>query len=306
MIGPNIWAAIDDANDDAGAIAGFVVGDSGVVVIDTFKNEAVAKALLGQIQTITHLPIKFVVNTHYHIDHAVGNRVFSTPGAVIVAHQNVGTWINSENPKFFGDKIKPEEKTFIEHQLGSEVAYDSELSLFLEKRRVDIKFFPGHTLGDSIVSIPDAGVVFCGNRFWRKTLPNLIDATTGTWIRTLSEIPAIPSQGTNAMIFAPGHRGIGDGGAVQDLRQYLEFPERSHSQKTLDSGKTGDDLVAVVLPQLTQTYGSWDFFKNFSRSDILDVAAELKAISEFQFPTRNEVLCWLRFVRAGLRIMRLC
>jgi len=69
LIGPNIWAAIDDAKGDAGANAGFVIGDDGVVVIDTFENEAAAKALLGQIHNLTHLPIKFVVITHYHLDH---------------------------------------------------------------------------------------------------------------------------------------------------------------------------------------------------------------------------------------------
>jgi cyclase len=292
LIGPNIWAAIDDSNGDAGANAGFVVGDSGVVVIDTFENETAAKALLAEIQTITHLPVKFVVNTHYHIDHVAGNRVFSNAGAVIVAHRNVGAWVNSENLKFFGDKIKPEEKVFIEHLLGPEVAYDSELSLLLGTRRVDVKFFPGHTGGDSVVSIPDAGIVFCGDLFWRKTLPNLIDATTTAWLRTLSEIRAIPSpsaaNGPNphAVIFVPGHGGVGDATDVQDFQKYLEFL-RSTTQKALDNDKAGDDLVNAVMPQLTQSYGSWDFFKDFSRSDILDVAAELKGSKRIPTPDKK-------------------
>jgi cyclase len=292
LIGPNIWAAIDDSNGDAGANAGFVVGDSSVVVVDTFENEAAAKALLAEIQTITHLPVKFVVNTHYHIDHVAGNRVFSNAGAVIVAHRNVSTWINYENRKFFGDKIKPEEKVFIEHLLGPEVAYDSDLSLLLGNRRIDVKFFPGHTGGDSVVSIPDAGIVFCGDLFWRKTLPNLIDATTSAWLRTLSEISAIPApsavNGPNphAVIFVPGHGSVGDVADVQDFQKYLEFL-RSTTQKALDNGKAGDDLVKAVMPQLTQSYGSWDFFKDFSRSDILDVAAELKGSKRIPTPDKK-------------------
>src|SRR5260221_1831922 len=76
LIGPNIWAAIDDTKGDAGANAGFVVGDDGVAVIDTFENEAAAKALMKQINALTHLPIKFVINTHYHLDHlTVKNRI---------------------------------------------------------------------------------------------------------------------------------------------------------------------------------------------------------------------------------------
>src|ERR1700722_6163857 len=101
LIGPNIWAAIDDAKGDAGAT---------VAVIYTFENEAAAKAVLGQIHGLTHLPIKFVVNTHYHLDHVAGNRVFAQQGAVIVGHHSVRAWIHTENLKFFGEKIKPDEK----------------------------------------------------------------------------------------------------------------------------------------------------------------------------------------------------
>ncbi len=197
MIGPNIWAAIDDANGDAGANAGFVIGDNGVLVIDTFENEAAAKALLIEIQKLTHLPVKFVVNTHYHVDHVAGNRVFSNAGAVIVAHRNVRGWINTENLKFYGAKIKPEEKVFVENLVGPDVTYETELTLFLGSRRIDVKSFEGHTGGDSVVNIPDAGIVFCGDLFWRKTLPNLIDATTSAWIPTLDEIPALPVQGSD-------------------------------------------------------------------------------------------------------------
>ncbi len=280
LIGPNIWAALDDANGDAGANAGFVVGDSGVLVIDTFENEAAAKALLAEIQKLTHLPVKFVVNTHYHVDHVAGNRVFSNAGAVIVAHRSVRAWINTENLKFFGDKIKPEEKSFVEHLLGPEVAYESELALFLGSRRIDVKFFEGHTGGDSVVSIPDAGVVFCGDLFWRKTLPNLIDATTSAWIASLDDIPSIPVERAadgptmHSAIFVPGHGSVGTAADVQDFQKYLEYL-RSVTQKPVDAGKSGDDLVSAILPQLTQTYGSWDFFKDFSRSNILDAAAEL-------------------------------
>jgi glyoxylase-like metal-dependent hydrolase (beta-lactamase superfamily II) len=292
LIGPNIWAAIDDANGDAGANAGFVIGDNGVLVIDTFENEAAAKALLIEIQKLTHLPVKFVVNTHYHVDHVAGNRVFSNAGAVIVAHRNVRGWINTENLKFYGAKIKPEEKVFVENLVGPDVTYETELTLFLGSRRIDVKSFEGHTGGDSVVNIPDAGIVFCGDLFWRKTLPNLIDATTSAWIPTLDEIPALPVQGTRdgpvmrAAVFVPGHGDVGIASDVQDFQKYLEFL-RSVTQKAMDEGKSGDELVSAVLPQLTQAYGTWDFFKDFSHSNILDAAGELKGTKRVPPRTRK-------------------
>jgi glyoxylase-like metal-dependent hydrolase (beta-lactamase superfamily II) len=281
LIGPNIWAAIDDAKGDAGANAGFVVGDDGVAVIDTFENEAAAKALLGQIHSLTHLPIKFVINTHYHLDHVAGNRVFAQHGAVIVGHHSVRAWIHTENLKFFGDKIKPEEKTLVQNLFAPEVTYDTGVTLFLGSRRIEVTYMQGHTGGDSVVSIPDAGIVFCGDLFWRHTLPNLIDATTTTWIATLSEFTeqksdTLPNSALPpAVTFVPGHGDVGNAEDVQEFQGYLTWL-RGAVKKGVDANKKGDALVAVVLPEMTEKYGNWDFFKDFSRSNILDASAELE------------------------------
>jgi cyclase len=291
LIGPNIWAAIDDTKGDAGANAGFVVGDNGVAVIDTFENETAAKALLAQIRGLTHLPIKFVVNTHYHLDHVAGNRVFAQQGAVILAHRNVRDWINSENLKFFGDKIKPEERTMVANLLAPEVMYDAGVTLFLGSRRIEVTYMPGHTGGDSVVSIADAGVVFCGDLFWRKTLPNLIDATTSDWLKTLSQFTDQPkdymtnSALPRAQIYVPGHGDVGNLDDVQEFQGYLTWL-RGTVQTALDAGKQDDALVAAVMPELKEKYGSWAFFQDFSRSDILDVGAELKGAK--RVPTRQK------------------
>jgi len=281
LIGPNIWAAIDDAKGDAGANAGFVVGDDGVAVIDTFENEAAAKALLAQIRSLTHQPVKFVVNTHYHLDHVAGNRVFAQQGAVIVAHHSVRAWIHTENLKFFGDKITTEEKAMVANLLAPEVTYDTGVTLFLGSRRIEVAYMQGHTGGDSVVSIPDAGVVFCGDLFWRKTLPNLIDATTSDWLATLSQFTDQPKDYTTnsglprAQIFVPGHGDVGNLEDVQEFQGYLRWL-RGAVQKAESAGKQAEALVEAVLPDLTEKYGDWAFFQDFSRSDILDMGAELK------------------------------
>src|SRR5271165_2971771 len=88
-LGNNVFAAIKAPNSKAGSNAGFVIGDDGVAVIDTFQDADAAKQLLTEIRKLTKLPVKFVVNTHYHLDHVTGNGVFARAGAVIIAHRNV-------------------------------------------------------------------------------------------------------------------------------------------------------------------------------------------------------------------------
>src|SRR5271170_5835061 len=170
-LGNNVYAAIDKPKSAAGSNAGFVIGDDGVVVIDTFEDEAAARQLLAEIQKLTKLPVKFVVNTHYHLDHVTGNGVFAQAGAVIIAHRNVPGWIHTENLKFFGPGIKPEQKAWVDGIVAPNLVYDSSVEILLGSKRVVVRYFPGHTGGDSVVSIPDASVYFCGDLFWNKTLP---------------------------------------------------------------------------------------------------------------------------------------
>jgi glyoxylase-like metal-dependent hydrolase (beta-lactamase superfamily II) len=271
-LGHNVWAAIDDAKGDAGANAGFVIGDDGVAVIDTFEHPEAAQQLLVEIRKLTALPVKFVVNTHYHIDHVAGNRVFQQAGAIVFAQRNVRTWIHTENLKFYGKNIKQEEKTMVESLGSPDAVYDSGVTLFLGSRKIEVRVFPGHTGGDSVVFVPDANIVFTGDLFWRNTLPNLIDATTAAWISTLDSIAA---ASTSATTFVPGHGDVGTLPDVKAFRDYLAYLRAQVAGPVKDS-KTGDALVAAVLPALTEKYGQWSFFKGFAKPDILNTAAELR------------------------------
>src|SRR5262245_32801936 len=91
-VGPNVWAAISNpkSKSPAGANMGFVIGDDGVAVIDTSASadadgnfgDETAKELLAAIRTLTKLPVRYVINTHYHLDHAGANGVFVDAGAI--------------------------------------------------------------------------------------------------------------------------------------------------------------------------------------------------------------------------------
>src|SRR5579862_10007802 len=114
QIGRGVWAAIVNDEGLAGGNAGFVIGDDGVLVIDTFQDPRPAKTLLAEIRKITPLPIRFVVNTHYHLDHVNGNDVFAAAGATIVAQRNMRAWVRTENLKFLGPDPKPESKARVQ------------------------------------------------------------------------------------------------------------------------------------------------------------------------------------------------
>ncbi len=267
-IGPNAWAAIDDPNakQRAGANAGFVIGDDGVVVIDTFASADAAKQLLAEIRKLTKLPIRFVINTHYHPDHVAGNSVFVEGGAVVLAQRNVRGWILK-----LLRAIKPEQKSLVEGITLPMVVYDQAVDLYLGSREIHVRSLPGHTGGDSVVLIPDAKIAFGGDLFWRNTLPNLVDASTKPWVETLEVLAKIEPGYT----FVPGHGDVGNAQDVVAFREYLATLRKLVSDAQAQ-GKSGDALAEAVMPALTEKYGQWVFFKDLAKPNILDTDAELR------------------------------
>jgi glyoxylase-like metal-dependent hydrolase (beta-lactamase superfamily II) len=255
VIGPRVWAAIDNPNaqsSSSGANAGFVIGDDGVAVIDTFANVEAAKQLLADIRTVTNLPIKFVINTHHHADHVTGNRIFVDAGAVVIAQRNVRTWIQA---------------AFV----PPAVVYDESLDLFLGSRELQIRSFPGHTGGDSVVLIPDAHIAFTGDLFWQHNVPNTVDASTQAWIDTLHTLVTNDAGYT----FVPGHGDVGKAQDVTVFRDYL-VTLRQWVADAQAEGKSAAAVIETVMPRLTAQYGQWEYFAYVARTNVLEMDAELR------------------------------
>ncbi|MGA3040766.1 MAG: MBL fold metallo-hydrolase [Bryobacteraceae bacterium] len=269
-IGNGVWAAIVSDEGLAGGNAGFVVGDDGVAVIDTFQDPRPAQALLAEIRKLTRLPIRFVVNTHYHLDHVNGNDVFAAAGAVIVAHRGVRAWMRTENIKMLDPPVTPEKKARVASLTLPTVTYDSGVDLYLGTRRIDVRYYPGHTGGDSVVWIPDAHVVFAGDMLWKEHVPNLIDASTGAWIESLRAMQSAYEPAT----WVPGHGDVASAPDVVTFQKYLE-DLRAAVRRAQAAGKSGDALVQALLPDLKSNYGKWGFFTDYAAADIDQTAQEL-------------------------------
>lgn len=272
QVGPNAWAAINNpkAKAQGAANAGFIIGDDGVAVIDTFVSSEAANHLLAEIRKLTKLPVKFAINTHYHADHVAGNRVFVDAGAAVVAQRNVRDWIHPENLKLLGDAPKPELKAFIESLVAPTVSYEQAVILHLGAREIQVRSFPGHTGGDSVVVISDARTVFAGDLFWRNFLPNTIDASTKPWIATLETL----AKNHPGYTFVPGHGDLGNAQDVTAFREYLATLQKLVADARA-SGRSGDAVTEAVMPVLAEKYGQWEFFEYLAPRNIVEADAEL-------------------------------
>jgi glyoxylase-like metal-dependent hydrolase (beta-lactamase superfamily II) len=247
-IGPGVYAALSGSN------AGFIVGDDGVLVVDSFFEADTAKAMLSEIRKITPKPIRYVVNTHYHADHVSGDQVFKDAGAIIVTHRNVRAWIRPENLRMFGDVPDPVLKARLAQQMTQlplpDLTTESPITIWLGTRRVDIRPVEGHTGGDLVVGVPDAKVLFCGDLLWHMP-PNTVDGNTSKWIATVRGFEQLPDAAS--MTFVPGH---GDLETVRDVaifRGYLT-DLASLTAAGRKRGLKGEALVADVVPKLQASH----------------------------------------------------
>src|SRR5215469_11941048 len=276
-IGEGVYAAVSPDRSKAGSNAGFIVGSTGVLVVDTFVDVAPAKELLAQIRKATNLPIRFVVNTHYHLDHTGGNGVFAEAGATILAHRNVRSWLRSENMKFFPD-AKPQQTARVESLVLPDVVYTDSVDIYLGSRLLQVRYMLGHTGGDSVVIVPDANVVFGGDLIWQQHFPNLIDASTADWIKTLEKLEAAHSSAT----FVSGHGDLASPEDVLNFHNYL-VTLRDDVAKAQEQGKSGQELSDLVSAQIKQKYTDWGF-QQFIPRNIQQTAAELKGEKKVPVP----------------------
>ncbi len=265
--GPGAFAAIARPGDLASlGNAGFVVGSDGVLVVDAFATAEAADELLSEIRRTTPLPVRWLVQTHYHIDHTGGSAVFAAAGAVVVAQDNVRAWVRGDWKK---DRAAADRAARAGVVLP-DVTYRDGITIWLGSRRVDILVRPGHTGGDSIVWVPESNVVFGGDLVWKDVVPNLADANTDAWIETLDGL----LREHPSAAFVPGHGPVGKPLDVRFFRDYLRSL-RLAVIRALGEGKSGEALTEEVKSKLAVRYSGWAWFSDFAAENVAQTEAEL-------------------------------
>lgn len=272
QVGPGIYAAIDGPDHRSGSNSGFVIGDDGVVVIDAFFNLEAAKALIGEIRRLTPKPIRYLVNTHYHLDHTGGDQAFREAGAIIIAHRNVRGWVRTANIGLIGDRMTPELRSRIETLPLPDLVTDKDLTIWLGRRKVVVRTVLGHTGGDLSVFIPDARVLFAGDLLWRRVAPNLIDGSVRQWAATDAEFAAMPDAARTT--FVPGHGELADLSDVREFEAYLADLRRL-TQGGRRRGLKGDALAAAVGAKLKARHPDWNISDRAANAEVRYMDEEL-------------------------------
>jgi cyclase len=283
-VGPGVYAAIDGPEHKSGSNAGFVIGDNGVLVVDAFFTPDAAKSLIAEIRRLTPKPIRYVINTHYHIDHTGGDQVLRDAGAIIIAHKNVRGWVRTNNINLVGDRITPELKARIEALPLPDLVTDKDLTVWLGSRKVAVRTVLGHTGGDLTIFVPDAHVLFTGDMLWRRVPPNLIDGSVREWAATDTDFLAMPDAARTR--FVPGHGDVAEAKDVDEFRGYLLDVQRLVGEGR-KAGLKDDALVQDVAPKLRALHPGWTISDRAAAAEIRYMDQELAGTKKRPVPAAD-------------------
>src|SRR5947199_6951314 len=170
------------------------------------------------ISTISNLPIKYLINTHYHGDHTGGNEAFAKDGVIIVADINVKNRLAAGTTNgLTGAKTPPAAAGALPAK-----TYTGAFKIRLSGRVADLKHIANaHTDGDTYVWFKTANVLATGDTFTNGRYPN-IDFANGGSIRGMIAATEAYLKLANARTkIVPGHGPLADRAALTEYRAML-------------------------------------------------------------------------------------
>jgi glyoxylase-like metal-dependent hydrolase (beta-lactamase superfamily II) len=213
-IGPGLYAYTAEGDPNSGVI----VGDDGVMVVDAQATPAMADELIARVAKVTDKPIKYVLLTHYHAVRVLGASAFK--GAEILASDTTRGLIVERGKQDMDSEIGRFPRLFravetIPGLTWPGITFPDQISVWLGRREVRIMHIGrGHTAGDVIAVVPDAGVVFSGDLVEYRSACYCGDAHFTDWpatLDTLAELQAkalVPGRGAALTTPAMAAEGI--------------------------------------------------------------------------------------------------
>ncbi|MFN3614089.1 MAG: quinoprotein relay system zinc metallohydrolase 2 [Rubrimonas sp.] len=275
-IAPGVWvhkgahAEPDRANRGDIANLGFVIGEEAVAVIDAGSTPAIARDLLAAIRARTALPVRWLILTHMHPDHALGAAVFQDQGATVIGHGRLGAGLAARAESYLAA---------MRLALGADMdgarivtpdeGVDGVREIDLGGRYLALRSHPtAHTDNDLTVLDVQTGVRFLGDLLFMGHTPALDGALRG-WIAEIEALAAEP-----ATLIVPGHGPVAAPwpAAAEDQRRYLA----TLAAETRAAIRAGRPMLGAVAEIAESERPRWLLFDAFNQRNATAAYHELE------------------------------
>jgi cyclase len=292
-IGDGLYATIADRSKglQARCNGGFLIGRDAAIMVEGFQTTTGAAFQLDTLRTVTQLPVRAAINTHWHFDHTLGNSVYGGAGIPIWAHADAASRMAAVYPKWQAEDLAtflaPWEKRVSEAKTDSQREHAksdiegvtgmfkpvSEAVLALPNHPLDPKKMPmkvdlgsltvtietyiGHTDTDLIFRVPEQNVVYTGDLLTGGQYPVNINGYPTQWRATLAKFATFDKN----TLFVPGHGPIFGQEGVAEMRACFD-DIAEQAEKSYKAGVPVEEAVErYVVPDKYKSYRqfSWGF-----------------------------------------------
>ncbi len=213
--------SIEDRGNDDIANIGFIIGADCVAIIDTGGSINIGKKLKSSVHKITKKPICYVINTHVHFDHILGNKTFVSENTDFVGHKNLLQAVN-QNRSFFLTQFKNNLSSDAKESdiIGPNILIEKTTQLELGGRTLTlIPFSTSHSHNDLVVIDNKTKTLWSGDLIFRERIPSLTGSLKG-WLETIEKIKKL-----DVNVVVPGHGNIASSldDAIKQQEDYLNL-----------------------------------------------------------------------------------
>jgi len=230
------------------------VGTDGIIMVDS-QFAPLSDKIKAAIKAISPLPVKYLVNTHFHGDHTGGNANFAKDGAIVVAHDNIrvrlaGGSVSQQTGQAVA-QIPPE-------GLPKQTYFGGSMTLEVGGRKANLTYIANaHTDGDTWVYFADANVLCTGDTVNNLKRYQSIDYRNGRdvrgMIRASDTYLKFINDDTKVVV---GHGPLANKKDVEEFRAML-VTSHDRIKKLFDEGKTEAEVLALdPLKDLNETWAA--------------------------------------------------
>ena len=241
------------------ANASFIITANSVILIDTGSSKSYGEQVKKQIEKITSKPIKYILNTHHHPDHFLGNSAFSSSD--IYAAEFTKNEIEQNGDLYIVNLVNLVGEAMNNTKIKAPNQVLTAKTLDLDGYKLDIFHLDGHTQSDIVIYDENTKILYASDLVFNKRTLTTPHANMQNWLKSLEELEKI-----NYSILVPGH-GLASKTKepIKENIAYLNYLDNTLK----NSVKEGLDVFEILEKPIPKEFESFTMFKEeFERSVI--------------------------------------
>lgn len=266
LVAENVWAIVspargfpDPENRGWNSNAAFVVTEEGVLVFDTGSSESIGAAIADVIGQVTDQPVRWIVNSHPHGDHWMGNASLANAETEVIATSATREEIRDEHARWISmfnqmtDGATGEPRVVVPNRTVDERTLES----FGGIEVVLIPLGHAHSREDLVAWLPSQRVLLAGDVVYVGTAPGTFDANIRNWLDAHEVLLALDPG-----IVIPGHGEVGTREDIEIQKVYFDtlwnLTEEGYEQGLMDFEITPRIRAALQEHGIEQRYVNLD------------------------------------------------